>query len=89
MIAFIVHPSEVICASGVINWTAGNLVSKTGDRPSRYKGCSMNDSWRVSSNSRKPFLCFRVVVKNILGGSLDADRDSPGDLEYREEHSET
>jgi len=49
----------------------------------------MNDSWCESPNAGKPFLCFGFPVEDILGGGLDINGDSSGDLKYREEYSET
>lgn len=83
------NPLEVVCASRVIDWTAGHLVSKTSECPSRDKGRGMNDSWCVSANTWKSFPRFGITVENSLGGSLDVYRDSSGDLEYREKYSET
>ena len=49
----------------------------------------MDDSRRVFSNAREQFLRFGIAIEDSLGCGLDANGDSSGDLEYREEHSET
>jgi len=89
VIALVVNPLEVICTSRVINWTANHLVSKASDCPTRDKGRGMNDPWCESSNARNPFLRLGVAVEDSLGGGLDTNRGSSGNLKYREEHSET